>query len=312
MDMLPEDLVARLRARAADPKTRSDAFAAVQETLRGMAGTGPAPTRISMGDAAGGGAFGGLMQMVAGALLSGRGFNPQAIAEQAAEEVRAGRKSMKDIFGDARPGAGTEIYEGGAPSDSPGDLPPPASQEDIAAAESALGSPLPGDLKQLYASVANGGFGPGTGFLPLAELAAQYREFRSEAQGPCAEIWPAHLLPIVPVDMGEACYDLETGRIVCWDREELVDEEAEEEAWGRSFKPWADSLADWLEQWLGAKPVGEQVADQYARAVIDRARAAVEACHAMTPEQRADMGLPEEGWEEQVCRNHGADPEEVL
>ena len=41
-------------------------------------------------------------------------------------------------------------------------------------------------------------------------------------------------------------------------------------------------------------------------------RTAVEACRAMTPERRADMGLPDEGWEEQVCRNHGAEPKDVL
>jgi hypothetical protein len=32
----------------------------------------------------------------------------------------------------------------------------------------------------------------------------------------------------------------------------------------------------------------------------------------MTPERRAEMGLPDDGWEEQVCRNHGVDPKLVL
>ena len=74
--MLPEDLVAQLRERAADPKTRSDASQAFQETLQDMAQQGPKPTRISMSDATGDSAFGGLMQLVAGTLFSGRGFNP--------------------------------------------------------------------------------------------------------------------------------------------------------------------------------------------------------------------------------------------
>ena len=127
--MLPEDLIARLRARAADPKTRSDASEALQETLQDMALPGPKPTRMSMSDATGDGAFGGLMRQVAGALLSGRGFNPQELAEQAAEEVRTGKRSMEDVFGDAQPGAGFEIYDDERPADKPRELLPPASHE---------------------------------------------------------------------------------------------------------------------------------------------------------------------------------------
>jgi len=310
--MLPEDLMARLRQRAANPKTRSDAFEAIQETLHDMAGAGPRPTRVSMSDAAGGNAFGGLMEMMAGALLSGRGLNPQKIAEQVAEDVRTGKTSMKDIFGGAQPGTGIEIYEDDVPSVIPRNLPPPASQEDIAIAESTLGFPLPEDLKQLYAGIANGGFGPSAGFLPLVELVSRYQELHSEPQGPCDEIWPEHLLPVIPVDIGEACYDLETGSIICWDQEEFMDEDFESEAWDRSFKPWADNLADWLEKWLGEKPMSEQVDEQHKRHRLEIARNAIEALRGMTPAERAEMGLPDEGWEEMVCRNHGADPKEVL
>lgn len=310
--MLPEDLIAQLRERAADPKTRSDAFEALQETLQDMALPGPKPTRISMSDATGDGTFGGLMQLVAGALFSGRGFNPQKLAEQAAEDVRTGKKSMEDVLGGAQPGVGMEIYEDAGPSESSRDLPPPASQEDVAAAESALGFSLPEDLKQLYTSIANGGFGPSVGFLSLAEVAARYQEFRSEPQGPCDEMWPEHLLPIIPLDMGEACYDLKTGKVICWDQEELVDEDTEDEAWDRSFSPWADSLADWLETWLAKKPMSEQLAEQHKRNVLEIARNSIEALRDMTPEERSEMGLPDEGWEEQICRNHGVDPKEVL
>lgn len=309
--MLSDDLIRRLQRRAADPKTRSDAFESVRETLDQLA-PGPRPTRVSMGDAAGAGAFGGMMQLVAGALLSGRGFSLQKMAEQVAEDVRTGKLSREEVFGGAPPGAGIEVYEGEVPAESPRDLAAPPSPQDVAAAEAALGFPLPEDLKQLYAVVANGGFGPSVGFLPLSDLVANYREYRSEPQGPCDETWPAHLLPIVPVDMGDACYDLETGKIVCWDQEELIDEDAEDEAWDRSFKPWADSLADWLETWLSKKSVSEEVADKYQRARADIARNALNAICAMTPEQRAQMGLPDEGWEEQICRNHGVDPKLVL
>jgi len=310
--MLPDDLMTRLRARAADPKTRSDTVDAIQETLQDMAGPAPGPTRVSMGDAAGSAGFGELMRLVAGSLLSGRGFNPQALAEQVAEEVRTGKRSMEDVFGGARPGVGMEIYENEVPSDTPRDLLPPASEADIAAAESTLGFALPEDLKQLYTGIANGGFGPGAGFSSLAELADRYREYRSEPQGPCDETWPEHLLPIVPIDMGDACYDLKTGNIVRWNCEELVDEDMEEEAWDRSFVPWAESLADWLETWLAQKPMSAQIADQYERSRIDSVRAAIQACRDMTPEKRSELGLPDDGWEEQICRNHGVEPNKVL
>ena len=310
--MLPEGLIAQLRERAADPKTRSDGVEALRETLQDMALPGPKPTRISMSEATGDGAFGELMQLVAGALASGRGFNPQELAEQVAEDVRTGKTTMEDVFGDSRPGVGVEIYEHEAPSDSSRDLLPPASQEDVAAAESALGFALPEDLKQLYTSIANGGFGPSVGFLSLAEVSARYRDLRSDPQGPCDEVWPEHLLPIIPVDMGEACYDLRTGKIICWDQEELVDEDSEDEAWDRSFTSWADSLADWLETWLAKRPMSEQLAAQHEGYRIEIARDAIAVFHDMTPEERADMGLPDEDWEEQVCRNHGVDPKKVL
>jgi len=46
-------------------------------------------------------------------------------------------------------------------------LPPPVSDADIAEAERRLGFQLPGLLRQLYGTIADGGFGPPYGFLPL-------------------------------------------------------------------------------------------------------------------------------------------------
>ena len=51
------------------------------------------------------------MQLAAGALLSGRGINPQELSEQVAEDVRTGKKTMDDVFGGAQPGVGTMFYE---------------------------------------------------------------------------------------------------------------------------------------------------------------------------------------------------------
>jgi hypothetical protein len=310
--MLDEDLIAQLRKRIADPENRSDAVAAFQERLRDESRPGPKPTRVSIGDAGGDGSFGGLLQQVAGALLSGRGFNPQELAEQVAEDVRTGKTSMEDVFGDTPPGVGIEIHDDENSSNAPHDLLPPASREDITAAESALGVLLPEDLKQLYTTIANGGFGPGVGFPPLAELPIRYRDFCSEPQGPCDEMWPEHLLPLIPIDIYEDCYDLQTGKIVRWDPEELMDEGSEDKAWERSFIPWANSLADWLMAWLAKKPMNEQLAEQLENGLLENVRISIDHLRKLTPEERAAMGLPEKGWEEQVCRNHGVDPKKLL
>ncbi len=310
--MLPENLVAQLRERAANPKTRSDASQSSLEAIQDMARPAPRPTRMSMSDATGDGTFGGLMQLAAGALSSGRGFNPQKLAEQVAEDVRTGKTSMDDVFPGAQPGAGIEIWDDEQLSGHPRELLPPASQEDIATAESTFGFSLPEDLKQLYTSIANGGFGPSAGFLSLAEMAARYREFRSEPQGPCDEMWPDHLLPVIPVDAGEACYDLKTGNIIYWDWEELVDEDAEGEAWDRSFIFRADSLGEWLQTWLAKEPLIEQLADQHEKGMLQNVRNSIDCLQGMTPEERSEMGLPVDGWEEQICRNHGVDPKDVL
>lgn len=311
--MLPDALIAQLRDRAANPETRSDAFEAALNPIQDMGLPGPKPVRVSMSDAAGGEGFSGLMQMVAGALFSGRGFDPQKIAEQVADDVRSGKTSPEDVFGHGQPGAGIEIYDEQEPAGMPRDLPPPASQADIDAAEAALGFPLPEDLKQLYTSVADGGFGPSSGLLSVSDLVARFRDLCAEPQGPCDETWPGHLLPIVPIDMGEACYDTKTGKIICWDQEELVNEDSEDEAWDLSFKPWADSLADWLQTWLAKKPLREELAEQRKTGQLEIVRNSIDHLRAMTPEERSSkFGLPIEGWEELVCRNHGVDPKDIL
>src|SRR6185437_14876539 len=43
------------------------------------------------------------------------------------------------------------------------DLAPPASEDDLRAAERVIGFPLPPLLRRLYGEIANGGFGPSLG-----------------------------------------------------------------------------------------------------------------------------------------------------
>lgn len=51
---------------------------------------------------------------------------------------------------------------------------PVATQEQLDAAEQSLGFPLPALLKELYANMADGGFGPGYGLDSLESIAASY------------------------------------------------------------------------------------------------------------------------------------------
>ena len=310
--MLPEDLIERLRARAADPVNRSDAAAAAHETLQDRDRPGPKPVRLQVGKTTGNPALGGLMQAVAGALASGRGIDPKGIANQVAQDVRCGKISLEDAMGDIPPGAGLLLCGEPEPEDGPRDLGQSASTEEISAMESTLGFPLPDDLKQIYAMVGNGGFGPGDGFPSISELAGRYQDFCANSQGPNDEDWPKHLLPLITADICEDCYDLGTGRIVRWDPEELLDEDAPHLAWERSFAPLADNLAIWLENWLAQVPLGERLAAQYENAALDNARRALEICREMPAGKRAELGLPEDGWEVQLCRNHGVDPKKLL
>ncbi|NNE83748.1 MAG: SMI1/KNR4 family protein [Alphaproteobacteria bacterium] len=59
----------------------------------------------------------------------------------------------------------------------------PAAPKDIASAEKRLGFPLPDDFKHLYSAIANGGFGPGSGLIPLDEVVSYYEELRASPPG---------------------------------------------------------------------------------------------------------------------------------
>ena len=233
--MLSDDLLHRLRSRAADPETRTDSYVAGQ----------------------------------------GRSFFGGAF------ETRT-------------------ISLDGSPVPDPAPLPPPATDTDIATAEARLGFPLPADLAHLCRAIANGGFGPGDGLAPLNAMADRYLAFRSEPMGPEGEPWPANLLPLTQTEPGADCLDLDTGGIVFWDEESLADG-----PWPNSFKPAADSLGAWLENWLSAPPLSEQVTNTIDEGMRENMRLTLAHWRAMTPEQRAEYGLSEDGWEEQLFGHLG-------
>jgi hypothetical protein len=224
------------------------------------------------------------------------------------------------LTGGVAMGPGGPIRFGGkAPSP---ELQSPPTEDQIAEAERRIGHALPEELRQLYA-IADGGFGPGGGLFSLRELVSRYRELTKEPYGPLGQDWPANLLPIFDEDPVLICIDLESGRIVAWDPEEIEDEERDED-WQRSFIPQQASLAALMDEWLGAPTLEEEStrildeAHEKLRTakkspvtgwpiqlddINDQIEAEITAL-GYSPELRAEYGLPETGWEDEVRRRY--------
>ena len=272
-----DELLPRLRARAADPARRTE----VRPNELGQ--------QISSLD------LGGLLSM-------GR-----SLADSLRGVVAANQEGRVDPAGHAR----AQELERQLSTPVQRALPPPASEPELAAAEAALGVSLPPALRRTYAEVANGGFGPAEGLVSLEGMVAAYRELRSPGMMPRDREWPAGLLPVVERDPGWDCVEAATGRVIAWDPEDLT-ERASEERFRRSFGEAFPSVEAWLEDWLGAPTLEERHARTMAEFMspeyqAKQAREAREAIGRMTPQERAAMGLPETGWEEVVWGGVGWD-----
>ncbi|MFG2649880.1 SMI1/KNR4 family protein [Streptomyces sp. NPDC048436] len=128
-------------------------------------------------------------------------------------------------------------------------LPVPASARTLAAAEAALGFPLPPLLAALYTGIGDGGFGPEYGLLPLLEgvssggepsAVTMYEGMRASDWG-----WPEGVLPISHWGCGMyACVDSrsDTAPVLLFE----PNGGDPEHAWFID----APSLADWLTIWL--------------------------------------------------------------
>jgi hypothetical protein len=186
-------------------------------------------------------------------------------------------------------------------------LPSPADAARLDRAERELGFPLPPTLRRIYAEVGNGGFGPGSGLLPIERVVADHREL--EASVPVGRSWPSRLLPLVYHDPQYECVDAasESLRIVDWDPEEL-DERVSEARWQRSFTETAPSLVAWLSEWVTSRSYHEVQREESAKQMqtwkVEEARRS-RAMIAAMPEERAAMGLPEVGWEKVVWGGTG-------
>ncbi|MEO8437255.1 MAG: SMI1/KNR4 family protein [Chloroflexota bacterium] len=190
-------------------------------------------------------------------------------------------------------------------------LPAPASAATLDHAETRLGFALPIAARQVYAEVADGGFGPSTGFLSIDAVVERYRAVSEEV--PRTQRWPDRLLPLVDGNPVLDCIDASSsaGRIVSWDPDGLP-ERAGDKTWQRSFREEAPSLEAWLEAWLVARGPEDRMTDVMRQARIDSVRQSRAYFAAMTPEERASYGLPEVGWERQIGAGLGLDEDEDI
>jgi len=165
---------------------------------------------------------------------------------------------MQSMFGGKMPGFAMMGPGGlasfGMPA-GPQPLSPGPTEQALTEAERAVGRPLPDEVQQLYA-IGDGGFGPGEGLMPLAEVIGRYREMTREPYGPLGQLWPQNLLPLFDENPALSCIDLDSGEMVAWDPEEIEDEDSDED-WQRSFKVEHPSLAALMAEWLG-RPTFEE------------------------------------------------------
>jgi hypothetical protein len=128
----------------------------------------------------------------------------------------------------------------------------------------------------------------------------------ADPPGERGQRWPEHLLPINLSEPGADCYDLKSGGIVYWDEESLADGPSDR-IWKRSFKTAAKSLGAWLEAWLSKPPMGETLKQDMEKFLRENLKSTIAHWRAKSPEERAAMGLPEEGWEEELFGHLGID-----
>lgn len=218
---------------------------------------------------------------------------------------------------DAPEAGSTKSYLGGAfetrrvplgagSAAGPAPLAPPATNDQILAAREALGFAIPVDLEQIYLQVADGGFGPADGLAPLREVARRYRHLIELSPFGDGSSWPGHLLPIGLAGPGADCYDLRSGAIVYWD-EEAADLAPAGEASGGAFRPEADSLQAWFEAWLSRPPLASLQEEQMEQALVENMRATLAHWRSMSPKERAEYGLAEHGWEQDLFGHLGID-----
>lgn len=216
---------------------------------------------------------------------------------------------MQGMFGGNMPGF-TMMGPGGMMSvgmpAGPQPLAPPPGEQVLKDAEAAIGRPLPDEVQQLYA-IADGGFGPGDGLMPIADVVDRYTEMTREPYGPLGQDWPKNLLPLFDENPALSCIDMDSGEMVAWDPEEIEEEDSDED-WQRSFKPEHPSLAARMQLWLGEETVEEMMQREMTAAQDKMADEWIEKLEMQSEAHRASHGFSGPDWRDQVrrrCRGEG-------
>ncbi|MDH4307107.1 MAG: SMI1/KNR4 family protein [Acidimicrobiia bacterium] len=165
---------------------------------------------------------------------------------------------------------------------------------------------FPDQLRRLYTDVADGGFGPHGGLLTASQAIDAFLELTSAPQGPDGQPWPRQLLPITWTDPGYDCIDTSTGAVVFWDEEALAEDDSEK-GWLDSFNPEADELFTWLRPWLESPDPNVARRDAMEDAMLAGIKASLDYWRGMSPEARAEFGLSEQGWEQELFGHLGID-----
>jgi hypothetical protein len=132
----------------------------------------------------------------------------------------------------------------------------PLSADDLYSAERLLHFALPPSLRQVYGSIANGGFGPGCGFTGLIgghlddlkrDVVGDYLIRRQPYEAEPEWSWPEMMLPVC--HWGCAIYSC----IDCSTAEALVvrfNPNRVDKDWSVAWKSEAFTLSAWLSAWL--------------------------------------------------------------
>jgi hypothetical protein len=132
---------------------------------------------------------------------------------------------------------------------------PPCDRAAVDAAAQRIGVTFPPLLVRLYTEVADGGFGPGDGATPIADLADLWEEYAVELVE-CEDLspWPVGVVPFCQIDQTLlACVDCGSpeGPVIAFEFDDL-DPDAED-GLPDALSPMAPSLRDWLETWLAER-----------------------------------------------------------
>ena len=143
-------------------------------------------------------------------------------------------------------------------------LPGPLTGVELDAVEATLGFTLPVPVRQIYGTVANGGFGPGYGLFGLLggypsdlgrDAISEYSTFRLGDPEDPGWAWPEGLLPVMTWGCAiYSCVDCTQPHapVLRFDPNEVDSD------WATAFSRESESLDRWLGDWLAGEDLFSQ------------------------------------------------------